>query len=31
MDASALEELVEMVSQRLQGDSLGLRIPGISS
>jgi hypothetical protein len=31
MDASALEELVEMVSQRLRGDSLGLRIPGISS
>ena len=30
MDASALEELVEMVSQRLQGDPLGLRVPGIS-
>jgi hypothetical protein len=30
MDASALEELVEIVSQRLQGDPLGLRIPGTS-
>jgi hypothetical protein len=28
MDAGALEELVEMVSQRLQGDPLGLLIPG---